>query len=132
MTSKAVLVVDDEQGIVAVLCRLLADEGWTVHAAHDGAEALLTVGRSRPDVVLVDYMMPIMDGAALVAALRRDRAGAPMRIVMMSGLPESMIARKVKGYDAFLRKPFSFADLSALLRRVHAGGSRGRKPRRSR
>lgn len=133
MTSKVVLVVDDEQGIVAVLSRLLADDGWTVHTALDGAEALLVIGRARPDVVLVDYMMPIMDGAALVTALRRDPAGRAVPIVMMSGLPESMVTRKVRGHDAFIRKPFTFVELARTLARLvkpaaKRAGSRTARP----
>ncbi|MFT3696409.1 MAG: response regulator [Kofleriaceae bacterium] len=115
---RSVIVVDDEPGIVAVLKRLLADDGWTVQTAHDGAEALLLVGRAAPSVLLVDYMMPVMDGAALVKALRRDPAAKAIPVVMMSGLPESMVARKVKGYQAFVRKPFVFEDVEKVLAKV--------------
>ena len=112
---RSVIVVDDEPGIVAVLKRLLADEGWTVQTANDGAEALLLVGRVAPSVVLVDYMMPVMDGATFVRALRRDRAVKDIPVVMMSGLAESMVARKVTGYQAFVRKPFVFEELARIL-----------------
>lgn len=128
--SRVVLVVDDEQGIVAVLSRLLADEGWTVHGAHDGAEALLLIGRTAPSVVLVDYVMPLMDGAALVKALRRDPAGRAIKVVVMSGLSETMIARKVKHYDGFIQKPFAFADLVRVLDRCAPPEKRGRRSSR--
>lgn len=123
---RSVIVVDDEPGIVAVLKRLLADEGWTVHSAHDGAEALLLVGRAAPSVMLVDYIVPIMDGAALVKALRRDPAAKTIPVVMMSGLPESMVARKVKGHQAFIRKPFVFDELAKVLERVSKPPARRR------
>lgn len=122
--NRVVLVVDDEPGMVAVLSRLLADEGWTVHAAHDGAEALLLVGRSAPRVILADYIMPIMDGAELVTALRRDATGRAIPVVMMSGLPESMVKRKVKHYAAFVRKPFAFDELLKTLTKVAGGAKR--------
>lgn len=127
--AKVVLVVDDEQGIVSVLSRLLADEGWTVHTALSGAEALLVAKRVRPSVVLVDYIMPGMDGAALARALRRDAPSSP-KLVMMSGLPESMISRKLKTYDAFLSKPFSFTTLLSTLDRTLAPPrAKGRRAR---
>ncbi len=122
--NRVVLVVDDEPGMVAVLSRLLADEGWTVHSAHDGAEALLLVGRSAPHVILADYIMPIMDGADFVQALRRDPAGRAIPVVMMSGLPESMVKRKVRHYAAFVRKPFAFDELLRTLTRVTSHAKR--------
>lgn len=130
--SKVVLVVDDEPGIVAVLSRLLSDEGWTVQAAHDGAEALLVVGRTAPSVILLDYIMPVMDGAAVAAALDRDATTRRIPIVVMSGLPESMIKRKIKRYAAYVKKPFAFDELVATLARTARASSRGPGKARSR
>lgn len=127
--SRVVLVVDDEPGIVAVLSRLLADEGWTVYTAHDGAEALLAVGRVQPDIVLLDYMMPVMDGATFTQTLRRDPNARGLPVVIMSGLSESMIARKVKGYAAFVHKPFVFHALGKVLERA-VGAARAPRRRR--
>lgn len=123
--SKVVLVVDDEPGIVAVLSRLLSDEGWTVQAAHDGAEALLVVGRASPRVILLDYIMPVMDGAAVAAALQRDPKTRSIPIVVMSGLPESMIKRKIKSYAAYVKKPFAFDELVKTLAKTARASSRG-------
>lgn len=73
------------------------------------------VGRTAPAVVLVDYIMPVMDGGALVAALRRDPAGRAIKVVVRSGLSETMVARKIKHYDAFIQKPFALDELSRTL-----------------
>lgn len=116
--ARSVLVVDDEPGIVAVLSRLLADEGWMVTSAHDGAEALLAIGRAVPSVVLADFVMPHMDAAAMVATLRRGAATKKLPVVIMSGLPEPMIKRKTKHYAGFIRKPFEIDDLLATLDRI--------------
>lgn len=115
---RSIIVVDDEPGIVAVLKRLLANEGWNVQTANDGAEALLLIGRSAPSVLLADHIMPTMDGAALVRALRRDPRGSSIPVVIMSGLPESMVARRVRGYQGFVRKPFVFDELQRVLARA--------------
>lgn len=118
--TRSVLVVDDEPGIVAVLSRLLTDEGWTVTSAYDGGEALLAIGRTVPSVVLVDFVMPHMDAAAMVATLRRGSTTKKLPIVIMSGLPEPMVKRKTKQYAAFIRKPFQIDELLATLDRAVA------------
>ena len=120
---KSVLVVDDETGTVDVLVAVLADAGVKASGAVNGREALAKLAAGTTDLVLLDYVMPVLDGAETLRILRRDRRFAGLRIVMMSGLPESMIKRRSAGYDAFLRKPFTLEELlgtvERLLERVH-------------
>jgi CheY-like chemotaxis protein len=111
----SVLVVDDEFGVAEVLQAILEDEGHRVMTAIHGRAALERMAEERPDLVLTDYMMPVMDGAALVAAMKRDPKLAEIPVVLMSSLPEASVAEKCDGHVGFMRKPFRVADVLDLL-----------------
>lgn len=114
-----ILVVDDEPGIVRVLCAVLEDAGYRTESAGNGVAALELARTSTPDVVLLDYVMPRLDGSDTLRVLRRDDTLAKVPVVMMSGVPESMVRRKSKGaYDAFLRKPFGLDDLLDVVAKL--------------
>lgn len=115
---RVVIVVDDEPGIVAVVSRMLTERGWTVHATHDATEVVMLATRVQPAVVLLDFVMPRLDGAAVIAALRKHAALRGVPVVLMSGLLESMVSRRTKHYAAFVRKPFTFDEVEGCLRRV--------------
>ena len=107
-----VLIVDDEPGTVRVLASVLEDAGYTVETAANGRVALEILATAPHDVVLLDYLMPHLDGCETLSAIRKNRAFAAVRVVMMSGVTESIIRRRCRGgYDAFLWKPFSLDDL---------------------
>ena len=108
---KTVLVVDDEDGIVGVLAAILEDAGYRVRTASNGRQALDSVERERPDLVLSDFMMPLVDGAQLGCALRAEPRWANIPVVMMSAVPEELLRAEFDGYAAFLRKPFDIAGL---------------------
>ena len=113
-----VLVVDDEFGIVKLLEEVLADEGHRVLIATNGQQALERAAREKPTLVVTDFMMPVMDGAGLVKALRADPRLADVPVVFMSSMPEATVAELAPGYVAFLRKPFNIfavVDLVAEL-----------------
>ncbi|TYB41365.1 response regulator transcription factor [Actinomadura chibensis] len=112
-----ILIVDDEPAVRESLARSLEFEGYRVDAAADGAAALDRVGRDRPDLVVLDVLMPRMDG---LTACRRLRAlGATMPVLMLTA--RDMVGDRVTGLDAgaddYLAKPF---DLDELLARVRA------------
>ncbi len=109
-----VLVVDDEFGIGELLEALLQDEGHRVLTAIHGRHALERMAVARPDLVISDLMMPVMDGAALLRAMRDNAEFANIPFVLMCALPESAVRERVQGYTAFLRKPFKLAAISAL------------------
>lgn len=111
----SVLVVDDEPGTVDVLISVLQDSGIKARGAAHGRDALGALAAHVPDLILLDYMMPVLDGADLVHAIKDDRRLAKIPIVMMSGIPESMIKRRCHAYDAFLRKPFSLTELQDTI-----------------
>ena len=117
---KTILVVDDELGAAEVLGLILEEEGYKTRCAVNGALALVQARDQVPDLVIVDYMMPLMDGAEFSRALRADPAFSRVKIILNSGLPEAAIRDHFDQYDAFLRKPFNVEVLLSLVRKLLA------------
>ena len=102
-----ILVVDDEFSVAEVLQSVLADSGHEVIMAVNGRQGLERLNERRPDLVLLDFMMPIMDGPTMLRMMWQNPSLSAIPAVVMSSLPESTIAQSSKGfYAAFLRKPF--------------------------
>jgi CheY-like chemotaxis protein len=115
---RTVLVVDDEFGIAEVLSELLADAGYHALTAIHGEQALKQLADAKPDAILLDFMMPVMNGPRTLAALAADPAHRDIPVIMMSSLPEAVVREQATGYAAFLRKPFKAAALLETLERV--------------
>jgi CheY-like chemotaxis protein len=113
---KTILVVDDELGSAEVLSMILEEEGYRTFCAVNGRLALAQARDVVPDLVIVDYMMPLMTGADFSRELRADPAFVATKIILNSGLPESAIRDHFDQYDAFLRKPFKVEMLLTLVR----------------
>jgi CheY-like chemotaxis protein len=117
-----VLVVDDEVGISTLLKDVLEDDGHLVLLATNGRQALDKVKDGRPDLIVTDFMMPVMDGAALIRALAAEPRWKDIPVVVMSSMPEAAVAERCSGYATFVRKPFRIFDLlddlKALLDRA--------------
>ena len=123
--ARTVLVVDDEPMLRNLLCRLLRMEGYEVIEAEDGQRALMLVDSERPDLVLLDVMMPARDGLDVLGDLRRT---SDVPVIMVSALAaeaDRVLGLKL-GADDYVTKPFSAAELSAriesVLRRAPARG----------
>jgi len=114
---KIILVVDDELAIVDLVTILLEEGGYKVAAAHNGREALATLEHLQPDLVLCDWMMPILDGAGVCRAMQANSRYRAIPLVLMSarGTPPSP-AQCVPA--AFLAKPFEPQTLLELLARL--------------
>lgn len=112
---RTVLVVDDEFGTVEVLVAALEDAGYRVLTAANGRRALERLEENKPDLVVSDFMMPLMDGAALVEAIRSNPQFRDIPVIMMSAAPETALRKQVDGYEAFLRKPFRVPALLELI-----------------
>ena len=119
----SVLVVDDESDIREAVAEVLADEGYVVHGAGDGAEALRKARAVHPDIVLLDLMMPGMNGWAFRAAQKGDPELSDIPVVVLSALG------RVAGMDAagFIQKPFDLEELLDVVREHaddhgHGGG----------
>ena len=113
-----VLVVEDEWVIAEVLAVTLADAGYHVITAANGKQALANLAETRPDVIVSDTMMPILDGPGLLAALAADPAHRDIPVILMSALDEAAVAKLTQGYRAFLGKPFPGPELLRILERV--------------
>jgi CheY-like chemotaxis protein len=103
---QTVLVVDDEFGVAEVLQSILEDEGYRVVTAINGKQALARLGEVTPDLIMLDYMMPIMDGSQTLAAIRKEPTFANIPVVMMSSLDAAAVRESCTDYSSFLRKPF--------------------------
>jgi CheY-like chemotaxis protein len=111
-----VLVVDDELGIVESLSEILGEEGFTVLVARNGKDALRRLAEATPDIVLLDYMMPVLDGRDTLAAIRSHPRLSTIPVLMMSAMPKSSLPADCQP-TAFLRKPF---DIDVLLTQIRA------------
>ena len=108
-------VVDDEFGIGDLGEALREDDGQRVLKAINGRHGVERWAELRPDLVISDLMMPVMDGAGLLRAMRDNPERADIPFVLMCALPEHSISERISGYDAFVRKPFKLAEISALV-----------------
>ena len=117
-TAPLVLIVEDEGPIAEAIALIVRDAGFEPMVAADGLQALEMAGAHPPALVITDLMMPRLDGAELIAALRSRAAldggsAPPTVLVTAAGLRRAEAA----GADAVLRKPFDMAALDRLLRR---------------
>jgi CheY-like chemotaxis protein len=113
-----ILVVDDEARNRQLVDVILAPEGYRLEAVASGAEALAAVAREAPDLILLDIMMPGMDGYRVLTALKGNEATKQIPVVLVSALDDANTQTHGKnlGADAFLAKPVSRAHLSGLVR----------------
>ena len=113
-----ILVVDDLESSARLLERLLARDGHRVRLAHDGREALETVSREQPDLVLMDVMMPTLDGFETCRRLKSDPATCLVPVVLVTALsdPRDRVRGLEVGAEDFLSKPVNEAELTARVR----------------
>lgn len=116
-----ILVVDDEIGIARLLEDVLVDDGHDVRLASNGRQALDLMADTTPSVVLSDFMMPVMDGIALIEAMAADPGLAHIPVVLMSSMPETMVAERTSRHAIFVRKPFNIFDLVDQVQRLIDG-----------
>ena len=115
MASK-VLIVDDEPNIVLSLEFLMKQQGYETRVARDGEEALAEVARFRPDLVLLDVMLPRRDGFEVCERLRAD-GWSDLKILMLTAKGRDVEIEKglALGADGYVTKPFSTAELVARV-----------------
>jgi putative two-component system response regulator len=113
-----VLVVDDDEGITALLKRLLEKEGYVVDTATDGQSALDAIAAHQPDVVLLDVVLPGIDGFTLCKRIKTETATRLTPVVLVTGLGdrETRIESAEVGADEFLTKPIDPRELLARVR----------------
>ena len=118
-----ILVADDEPLLLRIIVEALTDEGYEVVAARDGREAVELAAREQPDLVLMDVMMPRLDGREAARLLRERPDPAAIPLVLMSA---GVSAARVDHGITFLPKPFDLDRLLSLIARLLAHGSTSR------
>ena len=127
-----VLVVEDEAALATMLRYNLEKQGFRVEEAADGQEALARVAETQPDLVLLDWMLPVMSGIEVCRQLRRRNATRDLPVIMVTARTEDQDAVRGlnTGADDYITKPFSIdallARMRALLRRANAVPAKGR------
>lgn len=114
-----VLIVEDEFSIADLLEIVLTDEGYSVLTAANGRQGLERLAQGpRPDLVISDFMMPVLDGAGLIRAMRESEAQRNIPCIVMSSMPEANVRERISGYAAFVRKPFHLSAMVHLVASV--------------
>ncbi|MEB4209669.1 response regulator transcription factor [Mycobacterium sp. 94-17] len=117
-----VLVVDDESVLADMVSMALRYEGWNISTAGDGASAIAAARSQRPDVVVLDVMLPDMSGLDVLHKLREENPQLPVLLLTAKDAIEDRIAGLTAGGDDYVTKPFSIEEvvlrLRALLRRT--------------
>jgi len=132
MTQPSAVIIDDEPDTTTYLSALLSDHGWRVRSANRADEGLALLAQDRPDVLLLDLMMPDRGGLSVLVAVRKDSALAGMPIVVVSGIQQTLTADyhaflgRFKHFhpDAYLDKPIDAQQLLATLEALTASGTR--------
>ena len=128
----SVLVVEDDRNIAELLQMYLEKEGYTVTVAADGGQGLSAFRAGKPDLVLLDVMMPVMDGWAVCRAIRAESA-TPVIMLTAKGETDDKVAGLKQGADDYITKPFEMkevlARIEAVLRRT-SGVTAEKKARR--
>jgi two-component system, OmpR family, response regulator len=123
-----VLVIEDEAKMASLLRRGLTEDGLTVDVAGDGERGLLMAGATTYDAVVLDVMLPGIDGFETCRRLRHDGVWSPVLMLTARGALEDRVAGLDGGADDYLVKPFSFSELLARLRALVRRGNVERPP----
>ena len=127
MSSPTILIVEDEEALVTLIDYNLQKEGFKVISASDGEEGLLRIAEDKPDLVLLDWMLPKVSGIELCRRLRNNPQSKNIPVIMLTARSEE--ADRIRGLDTgaddYLTKPFSMSELvariKAVLRRIRPG-----------
>ncbi|MCD4808900.1 MAG: response regulator [Methanosarcinales archaeon] len=119
--TKMILIVDDEPGTVELVKLVLETEGYETSAAYSGSEALEKIKTNKPDMVLLDIMMPLMDGWAVRTKLLEDKETKDIPIIMLTAKAQPidrMIGQHVVEVADYITKPFGRRELVDRVRAV--------------
>lgn len=113
-----ILIVDDEFGIADLLVDVLSDEGHKVVTAANGKRGIELLEAKRPELIFLDYMMPILDGAGMLQKMSENPGFRTIPVILMSSMDEETVMERCKGYSTFLRKPFRIWQVLALAAEI--------------
>ncbi len=116
--AQSVLVAEDERNLVEALSFLMRRAGYEVSVTHDGPSTVEMTKRIKPDLVLLDIMLPGFDGFEVVSAIRREAGGKQPRVIMLTAKGHEKDRRKAigLGVDDYVTKPFSNRDVIERVR----------------
>lgn len=114
---KRILVCDDDQGISDVLTIILDQEGYEAYILNNGKGIQKKIEKFKPDLILLDIMMPGIDGKEITRILKRDQKTSKIPIIIFSALNNPDQIAKNIGADDFLAKPFNITDLVAKFKK---------------
>ncbi len=110
-----VLVVEDEQKVAAFLQQGLQEEGWIVHWAQNGIEGLQMIRSGHYDVIILDIMLPEMDGLTVLGKIREKEINTPVLLLTARDTVPDKVRGLYRGADDYMTKPFAFEELLARL-----------------
>lgn len=127
-----ILVCDDERHIVRLIQVNLERQGFQVVTAYDGKEGLEKVKSEKPNMVVLDVMMPYMDGFEVLKTLRRDPATESLPVIMLTAKAQDkdVFEGYHYGADMYLTKPFNPMELVTFVKRIAAGSDEPPGPKR--
>ena len=125
MARPRILIVDDDPRLLHVVSMYLTIEGYDVTTAADGEEGLAAMEAARPDLVILDVMMPGMDGLEACRRIKRDPSTRSIPVLMFTALSreDDIEAGRTAGADRFINKPFSLIGLEAVIKTFLGTGS---------
>jgi two-component system, sensor histidine kinase ChiS len=116
---KTILIADDEYALVETLREFLADEGYTVRTAGNGQQAMVDLNQHRPDLLLMDVMMPYLGGLEVLQRIRLKEGLKGLPVILMSSAPRTSIDQSVVALaSAFLKKPFKLQLMLDTIRQA--------------
>jgi DNA-binding response OmpR family regulator len=125
MEQHSLLIVDDDPNVLELLRVNCAAQGYAVRTAVDGADAMRVVDEVRPELVILDVMMPEMDGWEVCKVIR-DKYQRSIKILMLTAKDtarDKLIGRHILKADDYITKPFDVDELLATVRRLLSGGA---------
>jgi len=127
MAKLKILAVDDERHIVRLVQVNLERAGYEVVTAFDGREALEKVESERPDLVVLDVMMPYMDGFEVLQTLRKNQSTRDLPVIMLTAKAQDADVFRgwQSGVDCYLTKPFNPMELIAFVKRIFSSMNEG-------
>ncbi len=121
MTEKSILLIDDDELLCDMVAQLLELEGYSVALAHDGRKGLEMVGQMQFDCILLDLVMPKMDGLQFMRRIAEEMPGHPPIVVISASVTNDILAEgRDFGVRGMIRKPVTAQDLVAAIEKVTA------------
>ena|SRR5258708_216112 len=111
----SILLIEDNEDTRIALRRLLEIDGYEVHAAADGEAGYLLAIRTRPDIIVTDFMMPRLDGLSLIVKLRNDPNLSDTQVILISAFCKDKETILTDGADIYLQKPFDYDQLAEAI-----------------